>query len=136
MEECGPCPIFASFTLASALRRKKHGKTLVTVRETSSQVKKNLSQSTVYILPKHPHITKPFKKNHNAHTHTCARTHTSFKTIMSMYTTSGSACFTEKKKGLNTFCLDIAQKILNLELYLVCTLSHCRWIVALPDNVG
>ena len=28
-----------------------------------SQVKKNLSQSAVYILPKHPHITKP------THTH-------------------------------------------------------------------
>ena len=53
VEECGPCLIFASFTLAFALQlRKKHGKNL-------SQVKKNLSQSTVYILPKHPHITKP-----------------------------------------------------------------------------
>jgi len=29
LEECGPCPVFASFTLAFALRqRKKHGKTL------------------------------------------------------------------------------------------------------------
>jgi len=45
-------------------------------------------------------------------------------------------CMFDPKKGLNTFCLDIAQKILNLELYLVGTLSHCRWIVAHPDNVG
>ena len=31
-EECGPCPIFAGFTLAFALQlRKKHGKTSVTV---------------------------------------------------------------------------------------------------------
>jgi len=36
VEECGPCPIFASFTLAFALQlRKKHGKTLVKVRKTS-----------------------------------------------------------------------------------------------------
>ena len=28
VEECGPCPVFASFTLAFALQlRKKHGKT-------------------------------------------------------------------------------------------------------------
>jgi hypothetical protein len=37
-----------------------------------SQVKKNLSQSKVYILPKHPHITKP------THTHT----HTYYKTYI------------------------------------------------------
>jgi len=35
VEECGPCPIFASFTLAFALQlRKKHGKTSVRVRKT------------------------------------------------------------------------------------------------------
>jgi hypothetical protein len=32
LEECGPCPVFASFTLAFALQlRKKHGKTPVRV---------------------------------------------------------------------------------------------------------
>jgi hypothetical protein len=37
-EKCGPCPVFASFTLAFALQmRKKHGKTSV-------RVKKNLGQ--------------------------------------------------------------------------------------------
>ena len=47
VEECGPCPVFASFTLAFALQlRKKHGKTSVRVRKNLSQVKKNLSQST------------------------------------------------------------------------------------------
>ena len=31
-EECGPCPVFASYTLAFALQlRKKHGKTTVSV---------------------------------------------------------------------------------------------------------
>jgi len=38
-EECRPCPVFASFTLAFALQlRKKHGKTSVRVRETSVRV--------------------------------------------------------------------------------------------------
>jgi hypothetical protein len=33
-EECGPCPVFASYTLAYALQlRKKHGKTSVRVAE-------------------------------------------------------------------------------------------------------
>jgi len=60
MEECGPCPVFASFTLAFALQlRKEHGKNLSQGKKSLSQVKKNLGQSTVYILPKHPHITKP-----------------------------------------------------------------------------
>ena len=32
-EECGPCPVFASYTLAFALKlRKKHGKTSVRVQ--------------------------------------------------------------------------------------------------------
>jgi len=40
MEECGPCPVFASFTLATALKlRKKHGKTSVRVRKTSVKVR-------------------------------------------------------------------------------------------------
>jgi hypothetical protein len=34
MEECGPCPIFAGFTLVFALQlRKKHGETSVRVAE-------------------------------------------------------------------------------------------------------
>ena len=60
VEECRPCPVFASFTLAFALQlRKEHGKNLSQVKKNLSKVKKNLSKSTVYILPKHPHITKP-----------------------------------------------------------------------------
>jgi len=39
VEECGPCPVFASFTLAFALQlRKKHGKTSVRVRKTSVSI--------------------------------------------------------------------------------------------------
>jgi hypothetical protein len=34
LEECGPCPVFTSYTLAFALQlRKKHGKTSVSVAE-------------------------------------------------------------------------------------------------------
>ena len=48
VEECLPCPVFASFTLAFALQlRKKHGKNLSQGKKNLSQVKKNLSQSTV-----------------------------------------------------------------------------------------
>jgi hypothetical protein len=34
LEECGPCPVFASYTLAFALQlRKKHGKPSVRVAQ-------------------------------------------------------------------------------------------------------
>jgi hypothetical protein len=72
VEKYGLCPVFESFTLAFALQlRKKHGKTCQG-KKNLSQVKKNLSQSTLYILPKHPHITKPT----HTHTHAHAHTHT------------------------------------------------------------
>jgi hypothetical protein len=65
VEECGQCPIFASFTLAFALQlRKKARKNLNQGKKNLNQVKKNLSQSTVYILPKHPPTHPP------THTHT------------------------------------------------------------------
>jgi hypothetical protein len=36
VKECGPCPVFESFTLAFALQlRKKHGKTTVRVKNFS-----------------------------------------------------------------------------------------------------
>jgi hypothetical protein len=41
VEECGPCPVFASSTLAFALQlRKKHGKTSVRVRKASVRLRK------------------------------------------------------------------------------------------------
>jgi hypothetical protein len=44
LEECGPCPVFASFTLAFALQlRKKHGKPSVRLKKNLSYVKKNRS---------------------------------------------------------------------------------------------
>jgi len=57
VEECGPCPVFASFTLAFALKlRKKHWNTSVRVRKTSVRVQYTYYKysihitSTVYIL--------------------------------------------------------------------------------------
>ena len=54
-EECRPCPVFASYTLAFALQlRKKQGKTSVTVQYTYYQSGYSIhitSKGTVYILP-------------------------------------------------------------------------------------
>jgi hypothetical protein len=65
LEECRPCPVFASFTLAFSLQMsKKHGKTSVRV--------------VVYILPKHPRNTKHTHAHMPTHyeTHTYTHTHT------------------------------------------------------------
>jgi hypothetical protein len=63
VEECGPCPVSASFTLAFALQMmKKHGKTSVRVRKISVR----LIKSSVYTI----HITKTpthYKTHTNTH---------------------------------------------------------------------
>jgi len=49
LEKCGPCPIFASYTLAFALQvREKHGKTSVRVAEECHLVrwKQNMQKRT------------------------------------------------------------------------------------------
>jgi ABC-type Zn2+ transport system substrate-binding protein/surface adhesin len=71
LEECAACPLFASFNLAFARK-----------------VRKNLSQSTVYILPKHPHITKLTHKHTHTHykTYTHTHTHTQAHTLQSPHT--------------------------------------------------
>ena len=90
LEECGPCPDFASFTLAFALQlRKKHGKTSFMVRKTSVRVRKISvrMQCTYYqnthtlqnlhtCTPTQTH-TRPHKHTHT-HTHTPTQTHTHF----------------------------------------------------------
>jgi len=41
VEECGPCPVFESFTMAFALQlRKKHGKNSDRVRKISVRLRK------------------------------------------------------------------------------------------------
>ena len=52
MEECGPCPVFASFALAFALQlRKKHGKNL-------SQGKKNQLKNEWSRIPPYAFIQR------------------------------------------------------------------------------
>jgi len=47
VEECGPCPVFAGFTLEYALQlRKKHGKPSVRARKTSVRVQYTYYQNT------------------------------------------------------------------------------------------
>jgi hypothetical protein len=81
VEECGPCPVFASFTLAFALQlRKKHGKTSVRVRKTSVRLRKTTVKIQYTYYQKHPHITKPSHthtlQNPLIHTYTHTHTHT------------------------------------------------------------
>jgi hypothetical protein len=70
VEECGPCPVFVSFTPDICLTtEEKARKNLSHGKKNFSQVKKNLSHSTVYILPKIPTHYKT-----HSHTHTCIHT--------------------------------------------------------------
>jgi len=75
-EECGPCPVFESFTLAFALQlRKKHGKPSVRVRETSVRLKKpSIRVQYTYYQNTHtlqnPHKHKHYKTHTYTHTHT------------------------------------------------------------------
>jgi hypothetical protein len=65
-KSAGRAPSLRVFTLAFALQlRKKHGKTTVRVRN-FSQVNKNLSQSTVYILQRE----RERERERETHTHT------------------------------------------------------------------
>ena len=75
VEECGPCPVFASFTLALQLR-KKHGKTSVKVRKTSVRLRKTSVTVQCTYYQKYPHITKPSLSHITKPTHTHARIHT------------------------------------------------------------
>ena len=68
VEECGPCPVFASFTFALQLR-KKHGKTSVRVGKTLVKV-----QYTYY-------------QNTHTYTHTHTRTHAYYKTVQNHHST-------------------------------------------------
>ena len=75
VEECGPCPVFASFTLAFALQlRKKHGKTSVRLRKTSEYSTHITKTPTHYKTLTKTHSTKPTQKytvqNPHIHTHT------------------------------------------------------------------
>ena len=81
VEECWPCPVLASFTLAFALQlRKKHGKTSVRVKKTSVRLRKTSVKVQYTYYQKHPPITKPSQthtlQNPLIHTHAHTHTHT------------------------------------------------------------
>jgi hypothetical protein len=78
VEECGPCPVFANFTLVFALQlREKHGKTTDRVKKISVRLRKTSEYSI--------HITKtPTHYKTNTHTHT----HTHTNTITKQYKTT------------------------------------------------
>jgi hypothetical protein len=71
VEECGPCPIFASFTLAFALQqRKKHRKASVRLRKTSVRVQYTYYQNIHTLQNPHKHtvdINKLFIIFSNSH---------------------------------------------------------------------
>jgi hypothetical protein len=51
LEECGPCPVFAGFTLAFALQlRKKHGKTSVRVVKHTARIHGHNNKNTYITL--------------------------------------------------------------------------------------
>jgi hypothetical protein len=102
MDECGPCPVFASFTQTFALQlRKKHGKTSVRVRKPSVRLRKPLSQYSIHIIQKHPHITNPSQthtlQNPLIHTHTHTHTTKQHKTTTVQIKTK---CIQEKQEYL------------------------------------
>jgi hypothetical protein len=75
--ESGPCQVFSSFYPDILLTTEKKSRKNNSLGKTNHiQVNKNLSQSTVYILPRHPHITKPTQTNtlQNPHIHTHNKT--------------------------------------------------------------
>jgi hypothetical protein len=58
VEDCGPCPVLARFYPGICLTTEgKSRKNNSQCKRNFSQVNKNLSQNTVYILPRNPHIT-------------------------------------------------------------------------------
>jgi hypothetical protein len=76
VEECKPCPVFVSFTLAFALKlRKKHGKTSITVRKTSVRLRKTSVKVQYTYYQKHSQ--NPHKHTHyKTHSYTHTRIHT------------------------------------------------------------
>jgi len=68
-EECGPCPVFANFTLGFTLQlRKKHGKTSVRVQYTYYSDCTGAALWEQYILTthlkkQHYHLARTSKKN-------------------------------------------------------------------------
>jgi hypothetical protein len=96
MEECGSCPVFASFTLAFALQmRKKHEKTSVRVGKTSVTVQYTYYQKHTHTLQS-PHKTHTLQ-NPLIHTHAHKHTTKQYKTTSIQIKTK---CKKEKQEYL------------------------------------
>jgi hypothetical protein len=97
MEECGLCPVFASFTLAFALQlEKKHGKTSVRVRKTSVRLRKTSVKVQYAYYQKYLHVTK-----HQTPTH--------YKTVSAVCL--GSSPRGTKAQQWNTQCAVVKMEI-------------------------
>jgi hypothetical protein len=115
VEECGPCPVFASFTLGFTLQlRKKHGKTSVRVRKTSFKEE----PQSLYSL----HITKTsthYKTLTNTHITTPPpHTHTHTYTYLKKYKTTTA----QIKTNCRTFA-NVLYKAPNKLFYVKCMSS-------------
>jgi len=79
VEECGPCPVFTSFTLAFALQlKKKHWQTSVRVRKISVRLRKSSVR-----------VQCTYYQNTHTNTHITKLTHTHTKThITKQYKTA------------------------------------------------
>ena len=96
LEEYGPCPVFAKFTLAFALQlRKKHGKTSVRVQYTYYQNTHTL-QNLHIRTHTHTHTnTRALAcTNTHAHTHTHTQTHIHTHSHTRPYTHTHSPTYT------------------------------------------
>jgi len=81
VEECGPCPVFESFTLAFALQlRKKQGKTSVRVRKPLVRLRKT-SVRVQYTYYQNTHTLQNPHKHTHYKTHTYTNTHTHAHTL-------------------------------------------------------
>jgi len=70
VEECGPCSVFASFTLVFDLQlRKKHGKISVRVRKISVRVQYAYYQNTHILQNPHKHTHYKTQKRRNMWVH-------------------------------------------------------------------
>jgi hypothetical protein len=75
VEECGPCPVFASFTLAFALQlRKKHKKPRSGQEKPQSKYSTHITKNTHTLQYSHKHTH--YKTHSYTHTHTQAHIHT------------------------------------------------------------
>jgi hypothetical protein len=83
VEECGPCPFFANFTLAFALQlRKKHGKTSVRVGKTSDRVgKTSVRVRKTSARLRKTSVRVQYTYYQNMHTLQNPHKHTHYKTI-------------------------------------------------------